>query len=208
MSSLSAAASSGRRSHGASSITAIVSVVDEGDARFVLVELGWFGAIKGDGLSEYARWIRRSADLWTDFSEGAKAHIAHTKPGLYSTLTEKTIASVISTRDAGSRRGGRGAEMLDRQQLDEMLPDLAPTDLGLPDDGHNPLLCAPCPRHSEARRTYHADAGVRQVTRTVGFHITTAAEAIERSRYAGHGNDARADVAWMCRSTRKRGRSW
>ena len=186
-----------------------VTVLDEGDVA-LRASRGNFGLVwvqsKGDGLSEYARWTRRSADLWTDFSERLAEETGispnYEKPGgLYFTLTEEDDARI---RDQHKRMhnvngaAGYGAEMLDRQQLDEMLPGLGPDVISgsyCKHDGHtNPLLLLRALHRGIAKRggTYHADAGVRQVAKDGdGFRITTAAGSYRSAKVvmaAGHGN--------------------
>lgn len=186
-----------------------VIMLDEGDVA-LRASRGNFGLVwvqsKGDGMPEYARWTRGSADLWGAFGQrlteetGISPH--YEKPGgLYFMLSEEDDARI---RDQHVRMhnvngsAGYGAEMLDRRQLDEMMPGLGPDVISgsyCKHDGHaNPLFLLRALHLGFARRggRYHADAEVERVEKDgEGFCVTTA-----RGRYrggkvvmaAGHGN--------------------
>lgn len=132
-----------------------VTVLDEGDIA-LRASRGNFGLVwvqsKGDKMHEYARWTRRSADLWPDFAE----HLAeetgisprYEKPGgLHFILSEeedrRVRAQHLRMHNVNGERG-YGAEMLDRRQLDELVPGLGPEVISgsyCKHDGHaNPLL--------------------------------------------------------------------
>ena len=65
-----------------------VAMLDEGDVAY-RASRGNFGLVwvqsKGDGLFDYARWTRSSADLWPDFAETLKDEVGiavgYRKPG-------------------------------------------------------------------------------------------------------------------------------
>lgn len=186
-----------------------VTVIDEGDVA-LRASRGNFGLVwvqsKGDGMHEYARWTRRSADLWTDFSrqveEESGIALQYEKTGgLYFMLSEEEAEK---TRDQHRRMHnvngelGYGAEMLDRQQLDAMIPGLGPDVVAgswSPHDGHaNPLrLLHGLHKALELRGgNYCADARAERVERDgEGFKVTTAKGVFRGGKLvlaAGHGN--------------------
>jgi glycine/D-amino acid oxidase-like deaminating enzyme len=131
------------------------AVLDEGDVAYRATR-GNFGLVwvqgKGDGVPEYARWSRLSADLWpafaTEIRSAADIDVAHARPGgLHLCLGEDELAARDAMmqrlrRDAGN--DGYEYEMLDRRRAAELLPGIGPAVAGAsytPYDGHaDPLL--------------------------------------------------------------------
>ncbi|HEY0526336.1 MAG TPA: FAD-binding oxidoreductase [Stellaceae bacterium] len=132
-----------------------VAVLDEGDVAYRATR-GNFGLVwvqgKGDGVPEYARWSRLSADLWPAFAAELKAaagiDVAHTKPGgLHLCLGEDELAARDAMMQRLRREAGNAGyeyEMLDHRRVAELLPGAGPAVAGAsytPYDGHaNPLL--------------------------------------------------------------------
>lgn len=186
-----------------------VTVIDEGDVA-LRASRGNFGLVwvqsKGDGMHDYARWTRRSADLWTEFSEQladeSGISTQYDKPGgIYFMLSEeeaeKTRAQHRRMHNVNGDRG-YGAEMLDRQQLDEMLPGLGPEVVAgswSRHDGHaNPLRLLRGLHTALERRggSYRAEARAEKIERDgQGFRVTTAQGVFRGNKVvlaAGHGN--------------------
>lgn len=161
-----------------------VVVLDEGDVA-LRASRGNFGLVwvqsKGARVHEYARWTRRSADLWTDFAArlseetGVSPHYA--KPGgLHFILSEDEDARVRAQHaqmQEVNGAAGYGAEMLDRQQLDALVPGLGPDVIsgsyGVHDGHANPLLLLRALHKGLAQRggVYHGDAGLRRLPQMV-----------------------------------------
>ncbi len=190
-----------------------VIVLDEGDVA-LRASRGNFGLVwvqsKGSDMFDYARWTRRSADLWPDFAatltEETGISPGYHKPGgLHFCLSEEELDRVR----AQNRRMhnvndalGYGAEMLDRQQLDEIVQGLGPDVVGGSygkHDGHaSPLYLL---RGLHAALTarggrYAADARAEKVERDGdGYSVTTARGTFRAGKVvlaAGHGNTALA----------------
>jgi glycine/D-amino acid oxidase-like deaminating enzyme len=131
------------------------ALLDEGDIAF-RASVGNFGLVwvqsKGDGMPDYARWTRRSADLWPGFASRLAAlcgfDIGFRQPGgLQLCLDEEQLAEcrlfldrMHNQKDAGDYRG----RLLDRAETKSFVPAIGPRVVGAsycPHDGHvNPLL--------------------------------------------------------------------
>lgn len=168
-----------------------VLVLDEGDVAF-RASRGNFGLVwvqsKGDGLPEYARWTRQSADLWSGFSqallEETGVDTAYHKPGgghlcLSEEAWQKQSALIHRMHNVHGA-AQYGAKMLDRKELDFMLPGLGPEVVGgswSPHDGHaSPLYLLRALHESIARHggDYRADARVEHIEKDgSGYRVTT-----------------------------------
>lgn len=193
-----------------------VVVLDEGDAaiRSARVNFGlvWVQS-KGDGMPAYARWTRRSADLWDVFAAelteatGISPEHEH-RGGLAYCLGEdgfeaRRTAILRLHNQAGPEV--YGLEMLERPALERMLPGLrlGPEVTGAsycPHDGcANPLLLLRA-LHAALQRAggaYRPDAPARAVRPDgAGFTIDTPAGPVRAAKLvlaAGHGTPALAD---------------
>ena len=127
-----------------------VELLDEGDVAF-RASRGNFGLVwvqsKGLTLPEYARWTRRSADLWPGFSDelGEETGVAtgYRKPGgLHLCLSDAEMerqAGVIRRMNQQYGAEHYGGQVLDRGQLDALVRGLGPAVVGgtfCPHDGH------------------------------------------------------------------------
>lgn len=186
-----------------------VIMLDEGDVA-LRASRGNFGLVwvqsKGDGMGDYARWTRKSADLWSDFGQRLAEETGisprYEKPGgLHFILSEEEDARVRAQHARMHNvngTSGYGAEMLDRQQLDEIMPGLGPDVISgsyCQHDGHaNPLLLLRALHRGIIRRGghYHADAGAERVEKDgEGYRVTTAKGVYHCAKLvlaAGHGN--------------------
>lgn len=186
-----------------------VTVLDEGDVA-LRASRGNFGLVwvqsKGDGMHEYARWTRRSADLWPELSdllaEDSGISTDYEKPGgVHFMLSEEELEAKraqIERMHNVNGAAGYGAEIIDRRQLDEMLPGLGPDVIGAswsPHDGHaNPLRLLRGLHAGIAQRggRYVPDARVDRVAPDgAGFVAHTAKGCFRAARIvlaAGHGN--------------------
>lgn len=125
-----------------------VLVVDQGDIAF-RASRGNFGLVwvqgKGANMPEYARWTRRSADLWADFAgtleQNTGMDVQHEQPGgLYFCLSEKELEERRNLMHRMSNMLGPDFryEILDREALLDMTPHIGPTVVGgcyCPHDG-------------------------------------------------------------------------
>ena len=195
-----------------------VTVLDEGDVA-LRGSRGNFGLVwvqsKGDGMHDYARWTRHSADVWPEFAglleQDSGISPDYEKPGgVHFMLSE---AELDAKRDQIARMhnvngaAGYGAEIIDRQQLDAMLPGLGPDVVGAswsPHDGHaSPLRLLRGLHAAIAARggRYVADARATEVGRdSEGFFARTAKAAFRAGKIvlaAGHGNTALAPALGM-----------
>lgn len=188
-----------------------VAVLDEGDVAF-RASRGNFGLVwvqsKGDGMPEYAQWTRRSADLWPDLAgalqEETGISTGYSKPGgVHLCLSEEALtkqADLIHRMHNVHGAAAHGTRMLDRKELDEILPGLGPDVIGgswSPHDGHaNPLYLLRGLHAGLLARggTYHSNAGVRAVERDgSGYRVETTAGSFRAAKVvlaAGLGNRA------------------
>ena len=131
------------------------ALLDEGDIAF-RASVGNFGLVwvqsKGDGMPDYARWTRRSADLWPGFAArlagSSGFDIGFRQPGgLQLCLDEEQLAErrlflerMHNQKGAGDYQG----RLLDRAETKSLVPAIGPRVVGAsfcPHDGHvNPLL--------------------------------------------------------------------
>lgn len=131
-----------------------VLILDEGDRAFRATR-GNFGLVwvqsKGLGAPHYARWSKRSADLWADFASelkdatGIDTHHKRTG-GVHLLLTEQEVAARAAMMEQLRREAGNDGydyEMLDAAGVRGLLPNVGPRVLGAsftPYDGvANPL---------------------------------------------------------------------
>jgi len=124
------------------------ALLDEGDQAFRAAR-GNFGLVwiqsKGDNRPEYAHWTRRSAELWPSLAntlaEETGIDVALAQPGgLHFCLSEAEMEErgQMITR-MHNQSGGIGARLLDRAEVQDMVPGLGPEVRGAsfsPADGH------------------------------------------------------------------------
>jgi glycine/D-amino acid oxidase-like deaminating enzyme len=132
-----------------------VLILDEGDRAFRATR-GNFGLVwvqsKGVGAPHYARWSKRSADLWADFAAelkdatGIDTHHKRTG-GVHLLLTEQEVTARAAMMEQLRREAGNDGyecEMLDAAGVKNLLPSAGPRVLGAsytPYDGvANPLF--------------------------------------------------------------------
>lgn len=186
-----------------------VTVLDEGDVA-LRASRGNFGLVwvqsKGDKMHEYARWTRGSADLWPEFAgllaQDGGIDPDYSKPGgIHFMLSEEDLEKKRAQlhRLHNSLEGQEyGAEIIDRAQLDAMLPGLGPDVVGAswsPHDGHASPLRLMRGLHSAIAAKggrYVADAKTEKVERDgSGYVVRTAKGAFRGDKVvlaAGHGN--------------------
>ncbi|WP_417260897.1 MULTISPECIES: NAD(P)/FAD-dependent oxidoreductase [Alphaproteobacteria] len=188
-----------------------VDVLDEGDIAY-RASRGNFGLVwfqgKGDGMPEYSRWTRGSADVWPSFSDhltdetGVDAHY-HKPGGVHLCLSDEALAA---HRDLIQRlhnvHGGSnyGAKILDRKELDDLLPGLGPDVVGgswSPHDGHVSPLYLLRALHSGFQKRggrYHSGARAEVIDRDgTGFIVRTPLSSFRADKVvlaAGLGNRA------------------
>jgi glycine/D-amino acid oxidase-like deaminating enzyme len=127
---------------------AATALIDEGDVAFRAAR-GNFGLVwvqsKGDNRPEYAHWTRRSAELWPDLATALAVEtgidVALAQPGgLHFCLSEAEMAERGDMiKRMHNQSGGIGARLLDRSELEDMVPGLGPDVRGAsfsPVDGH------------------------------------------------------------------------
>ncbi|MEX0757944.1 MAG: FAD-dependent oxidoreductase, partial [Tistlia sp.] len=112
-----------------------VVMLDEGDVAY-RASRGNFGLVwvqsKGDGLFDYARWTRSSADLWPGFAEELRGavglDVGYRKPGgLHLCHSEAELEEVdLRLKRLHNQAGPEGyqARLLDRGELDALVPGL------------------------------------------------------------------------------------
>ncbi len=174
-----------------------VVMLDEGDIAF-RASRGNFGLVwvqsKGDGMPEYARWTRRSADVWPEFAQELAAETGispdYRKPGgIRPSLSEEDLEkqAEMITRMHNVHGPGYGAKVLSRTEMREMLPGIGPDVVGgtwSPHDGHASPLYLLRGLHAGLKKhggRYHADARAERIERDgEGYAVVTAA-----GRYRG-----------------------
>jgi len=186
-----------------------VTVIDEGDVA-LRASRGNFGLVwvqsKGRNMPGYARWTRRSADLWPEFAgllaDESGIDPDYSKPGgLHFCLSEAALEDVRALNHRMKEvngAAGYGAEILDRRQLDAIVPGLGPEVVGGSfghHDGHaSPLRLLYALHASMIGRgvTYRAAARAERIDRDgAGFAVTTAEGTWRGAKLvlaAGHGN--------------------
>lgn len=186
-----------------------VTMIDEGDVA-LRASRGNFGLVwvqsKGDGMHDYARWTRRSADLWPDFAatlqDDSGVEVAYAKPGgihfLFSEDELEAKRAQVARMHNANGAAGYGVEILDRSALNEMIPGLGPSVVGgswSPHDGHASPLRLMRALHSafeERGGAYVSDARAEKVSADgAGFAVQTAKGRYRGDKIvlaAGHGN--------------------
>ncbi|ESR27388.1 NAD(P)/FAD-dependent oxidoreductase [Lutibaculum baratangense] len=186
-----------------------VAVLDEGDVAF-RASRGNFGLVwvqsKGDGRPEYARWTRRSSDLWPGFAEllAEDTGIApdyHKPGGLHFCFSEAEIEArraMIHRMHNVHGPGGDGTRILDRKEVQDLVPSIGPDVLGAsysPHDGHaSPLRLLRGLHAGLAKRTgaYFADHRVQRIEKDGGgFRVEAGGETFSGGKVvlaAGLGN--------------------
>lgn len=188
-----------------------VTVIDEGDIA-LRASRGNFGLVwvqtKGKNLFDYARWSRRSADLWPEFAGLLEEHSGvnpdyHKAGGVHLCLSEEELdqARALNNRMHNVNGAlGYGAEILDRKQLDEMIPGLGSDVVGGSygqHDGHTSPLRLLRGLHGGLKSmgaTYASDGPVLSVAKDGdGYVAKTASSTYHGAKIvlaAGHGNKA------------------
>lgn len=188
-----------------------VALLDEGDIAF-RASRGNFGLVwvqgKGDGMPQYALWTRRSADLWQDFAEELNGvlgqDIGYRKPGgLAFCMSEQEFEDkqAMLERMQQTVPGGYDYQMIGRNRLKEMLPDIGDKVVGAsycPHDGHvNPLyLLRALHKAIQGRVDYRPNTSISRIERREGVFLAKTAEGPVRAPKiilaAGLGNRALA----------------
>lgn len=186
-----------------------VLVLDEGDVAF-RASRGNFGLVwvqsKGDGMPEYARWSRHSADVWPEFSQDLLEETGidtayHKAGGAHLCLSEEAWqrqSALIKRMHNVHGAAEYGAVMIERKELDTMLPGLGPDVVGAswsPHDGHaSPLYLLRALHDSIARSggEYRAEARVEDIAKEgSGYRVSTRAGSFSGAKVvlaAGLGN--------------------
>lgn len=186
-----------------------VTVIDEGDVA-LRASRGNFGLVwvqsKGEGMHDYARWTRRSADLWpgfaTELEEETGISPDYRKPGgvqfLFSEEEVEAKRAHIARMHNVNGALGYGTELVDRKALEEMIPGLGPDVVGASycaHDGHaSPLrLLRGLHAGMVARGVrYVSEAKAETVERDgAGYRVKTARGTFSGAKLvlaAGHGN--------------------
>jgi len=186
-----------------------VVMLDEGDVAF-RASRGNFGLVwvqsKGLAMPEYARWTRRSADLWPGFAETIREETGvstnYYKPGgVHLCLSEEEFekqSGVIRNMNQVHGAEHYGGQILSRGELDDMLPGLGPDVTGgtySPHDGHASPLYLMRALHAgflKAGGSYHANAKAEEIARDgTGFAVTTPSGTFRGGKVvlaAGLGN--------------------
>lgn len=186
-----------------------VVMIDEGDVA-LRASRGNFGLVwvqgKGRNYFDYARWTRRSADLWPEFAgllaEQTGIDPDYRKPGgvAFCLSGEELEAARAQALRMDNVNGalGYGVEIIDRRQTAELVPGIGPDVVGATygrHDGHASPLRLLRALHAGFRAAggiYAGDARAETVApEGSGFAVTTA-----RGRFlggqlvlaAGHGN--------------------
>jgi glycine/D-amino acid oxidase-like deaminating enzyme len=185
-----------------------VAVLDEGD-RALRAARANFGLVwvqsKGDGLPDYMRWTRRSADQWPAFAQRLEAltgvRTEYRKDGgLVYCLGEADFeARRRKVEQLRAQADVFGTEMVERRALDRLLPGVR---LGeevtgasyCPHDGHcNPLLLLRA-LHAAFKLSgvdYRSDAPAKSIARLGSrFVVETPQGTVEAGKVvlaAGHG---------------------
>ena len=186
-----------------------VTVLDEGDVAF-RASRGNFGLVwvqsKGDGQPDYAIWTRKSADLWPGLDAMLKEETGvstfYAKPGgVHFCLSEAEMESrraLLSRLHNVHGAAHYGARIVDRKELDAMLPGLGPEVVGgtyCEHDGHaSPLYLLRALHDGLKRRggTIVADARATGISRDGdAYAVATRAGTFRAGRVvlaAGLGN--------------------
>lgn len=188
-----------------------VVMLDEGDVAY-RASRGNFGLVwvqsKGDGLFDYARWTRSSADLWPGFAEDllgeVGVEVGYRKPGgIHLCHSEAELEEVdLRLKRLHNQAGPDGyqARILDRAELDDLIPGLGPDVVGgaySPHDGHvSPLYLLRALHEAFLQRggLYRTESRARSIAPDgAGFLVETEAGRFRGERVvlaAGLGNRA------------------
>jgi len=165
-----------------------VLVLDEGDVA-LRASRGNFGLVwvqgKGLGMSAYADWARLSADVWPDFSAELIARTGidmnYRKTGGFQLcLGEADLAARVATIDRlRAQQGDKGydCEIVDRAQLDNMVPGLGPEVSGgtyCPHDGHVSPLRLLKALHKAIGNSYRPNSTISAIAPSGGGFTVTA----------------------------------
>lgn len=186
-----------------------VVIIDEGDLAF-RASRGNFGLVwvqgKGYGLHEYAKWTRRSAQLWPDFCAeleqitGVKLDLSQ-RGGVDFCLNDQEAEERI--RKLSAIRDGLGGdypfEYLEHKQLKQLIPEIGPQVHGASwtkMDGHvNPLhlLRALYAAFINGGGQIISNQTVNKIVKTADGYSINASKNIESEKIvlcAGLGNKA------------------
>jgi len=158
-----------------------VEIIDEGDIAF-RASRGNFGLVwfqgKGSDMPEYSRWTRGSTEVWPDLAEDLRAETGvdvnyFKKGGVHLCLSDEALEthSDLIRRMHNIHGPEYGVRILDRKQLDDILPGLGDDVVGgswSPHDGHaSPLylLRALHSRFQQLGGVYHSGARAEFIER-------------------------------------------
>jgi len=165
-----------------------VLVLDEGDVA-LRASRGNFGLVwvqgKGLGMPAYADWARLSADVWPAFSaeliERTGIDMNYRKTGGFDIcLGAADLAHRVATIDRlRAQQGDKGydCEVVDRVQLDNLVPGLGPEVIGgtyCPHDGHVSPLRLLKALHRAIGANYRPNSAVTAITPSGGGFAITA----------------------------------
>jgi glycine/D-amino acid oxidase-like deaminating enzyme len=192
-----------------------VALLDEGDtavrasrANFALV---WVQS-KGLGMPEYAAWTVRSSDAWAGFGAELKdmtgLDVAFERPGGFSLcLSDQEMERRAATLHRLHNQPGiikYEARMLERAQMESMLPGLGPDVVGgsyCPLDGHVNSLRLLRTLHTALHKlgaAYLPNHQVRAITQEAGtFTLATSAAPIRCARLVLAAGNANMKLAPM-----------
>jgi octopine oxidase subunit B len=186
-----------------------VAVLDEGDIAY-RASRGNFALVwvqsKGLGMPEYAAWTRRSSDRWAELANLLKDEtgldVAFARPGgFHLCLSDAELegrAAMLMRLHNQPRMVNYPYEMLDREGVRKMLPEIGPEVVGgsyCPLDGHCNSLRLLRALHTAMQARggiYLANHIVQSIDdRGGGFRLATAAGEVRASKIvlaAGNGN--------------------
>ncbi len=197
-----------------------VAMIDQGDDAFRASRAN-FGLVwiqsKGLGRPEYAAWSRQSSELWTDFAaelaDETGVDCAYHRPGgITLALNDVELDQhVQSLRQIRRESGNQPLEfdVLERHQLDEMLPGLGPNVVGgtyCPHDGEANSLYLLRALHAAIAKqggTYQPNLTVTAIEAITGGGYTVRCDSGERFEAAkvviaaGLGNRALGAMVGM-----------
>lgn len=195
-----------------------VEIIDEGDIAY-RASRGNFGLVwfqgKGDGMPEYSSWTRGSTEVWPGFAENLLAETSvdvnyHKAGGVHLCLSEEALEThkaLIGRMHGVHGAKEYGAQIVDRHQLDDLLPGLGPDVVGgswSPHDGHTSPLYLLRALHSAFQRlggVYHSGAKAEHIERLgTGFVIKTSTSTYRAEKVvlaAGLGNRALGEMVGL-----------
>ena len=192
-------------------------LLDSSDTDFKAAR-GNFGLVwvqgKGAGFSAYADWTMRSRELWPTLCDELQDMTGHDlgleqNGGIHICLSREEYDDRKQKLDLlRSHQNGRFTyEMLDRQALLELQPDLGPDVVGgswCPSDGHvNPLYLLRSLHDGFLRHGgfVHSDAGVDDISYEKGIFTVTSKRGLFRAPRlvlaAGLGNGKLAPLVGL-----------